>query len=96
MRPIWILLAIALLVAFVFLEGRRQQRKYGRSQRRGLMRTGLLELQQHLEPERKVEFLLEEKKVVESAEAGEPPSEPEHEEKVPEEKVPPESRATLR
>ena len=77
MRPIWILLLIALLVALVLLEGKRQERKYGRSQRRGLMRTGLLELQQQLEPERKVEFLLEEKEVVESAEAGEPPSAPE-------------------
>ena len=34
----WILLAIALLVALVFIEGKRQERKYGRSQRRGLMR----------------------------------------------------------
>ncbi len=71
------MLAIALLVALVFIEGKRQERKYGRSQRRGLMRTGLLELQQQLEPERKVEFLIEERKVVEPAEAGEPPSQPE-------------------
>lgn len=70
----WLLLGVALLVALILLEGKRQERKYGRSQRRGLMRTGLLELQQFLEPERKVELLIEEKKDVEQSAAGEPPS----------------------
>jgi hypothetical protein len=60
MSPIaWFLLACFALVFFVILEGKRQERKYGRSKRGSLMRTGLLEFQRHLEPERKVEILLE-------------------------------------
>jgi len=49
-----------LLVAVVLLEGRRQARIYGRGSGRSATATGLLELQRHLEPERKVEILLEE------------------------------------
>jgi len=55
----WLLVAVAALVLFVILEGKRQERKYGRSGRGTLMRTGLLELQRHLQPERKVEIFLE-------------------------------------
>ena len=58
---IWIVVAIAVLVLLIVLEGKRQERIYGKSRRRGLMRTGLLELQQLIEPERKMEVLIEER-----------------------------------
>ncbi len=67
----WLLLGIALLVLLIVLEGKRQERVHGRSQRRGLMRTGLLELQKQLEPERKVELLLDERDDEALDEAGE-------------------------
>jgi hypothetical protein len=74
MTPIaWILAASFLLVLLVVLEGKRQERKYGRSGRAGLMRTGLLELQRHLEPERKVEILLERQERNVQADSGDKP-----------------------
>jgi hypothetical protein len=69
----WILVAAFLLVLFVVLEGKRQERKYGRSGRAGLMRTGLLELQRHLEPERKVEILLEKREQTIQIDSGDKP-----------------------
>jgi hypothetical protein len=38
-----------------------------------LMRTGLLELQRHLEPERKVEILLEKREQTVQADSGDKP-----------------------
>jgi len=73
---IWLLAGVALLVAWVVLEGKRQERIYGKSRRRGLMRTGLLELQKQLEPERKIEILLDERDDSESDEAAAPPAPP--------------------
>ena len=73
---LWLLAGIVLLVALVALEGKRQERRYGKSRRRGLMRTGLLELQKQLEPERKIEILLDERDDSESDEAAAPPSPP--------------------
>lgn len=73
---IWLLLGIVVLVVWIVLEGKRQERRYGKSQRRGLMRTGLLELQRQLEPERKIEILLDERDDTESDEAAAPPEPP--------------------
>jgi len=74
MTPIaWILVASLLLVPFVLLEGKRQERKYGRSGRAGSMRTGLLELQCHQEPERKVEILLEKRERTAQTDSGDEP-----------------------
>ncbi len=69
----WLLVAIAALVLFVILEGKRQERKYGRTGRGTLMRTGLLELQRHLQPERKVEIFLEKRERTIHAESGDKP-----------------------
>lgn len=69
----WFLVALAALVVFVMLEGKRQERKYGRSGRGTMMRAGLMDLQRHLEPERKVEILLERRERAVDAESGEPP-----------------------
>jgi hypothetical protein len=69
----WLLAGIVLLVVLVVLEGKRQERLYGKSRRRGLMRTGLLELQRQLEPERKIEILLDERDDTEADEAAAPP-----------------------
>lgn len=70
----WLLLAVAGLLLFVILEGKRQERKYGRSGRGAtLMRTGMLELQRHLQPERKVEIFLERKERAAQVESGDKP-----------------------
>lgn len=73
---VWLLLGIVVFVLFIFLEGKRQERIYGKSQRRGLMRTGLLELQKQLEPERKIEILLDERDDTEADESAAPPRPP--------------------
>ena len=75
------LLLLAAGVAFALLvlaEGRRQSRKHGRaSGRPGLAGAGMLELQRHLQPDRKVEVLRrqhgEEPGEVEVDRAGGPP-----------------------
>jgi hypothetical protein len=69
----WLLVAVGGLVVFVMLEGNRQERKYGRSGRGTMLRAGLMDLQRHLEPERKVEVLLQKKERAVHAESGEPP-----------------------
>lgn len=61
LRTYWPLVVVAALVLWIVLEGKRQERVHGKSRRRGLMRSGLLELQKQLEPERKVEILIEER-----------------------------------
>lgn len=73
---VWLLLGVVVLVVLIVLEGKRQERLYGKSRRRGLMRTGLLELQKQLEPERKIEILLDERDDDESDEAAAPPTPP--------------------
>ncbi len=73
---LWFVAGIIVLVALIALEGKRQERIYGKSRRRGLMRTGLLELQKQLEPERKIEILLDERDDDESDEAAAPPAPP--------------------
>lgn len=55
------------------LEGKRQERKYGRSGRGTMMRTGVLELQRHLQPDRKVEIFVEKKERTVQAAAGDKP-----------------------
>ena len=72
----WLLAGIVVVVVLIVLEGKRQERLYGKSRRRGLMRTGLLELQKQLEPERKIEILLDERDDDESDEAAAPPTPP--------------------
>lgn len=56
-------IGLSLIVLLIVLESRRQQRKYGGGDRRGagsaLARAGLMEVQNLLEPERKVEVLRE-------------------------------------
>ena len=63
----WLLAGLVALVLLVLLEGKRQERIHGKSRRRGLMRTGLLELQRQLEPERKIELLPDERDDTEAA-----------------------------
>jgi len=55
----WSVLGAVALLAVVIFESRRQSRKYGPGSGTGnaLMRAGLMELQNQLEPERKVEVL---------------------------------------
>jgi hypothetical protein len=69
----WIVLGVVILVAFVILEGKRQERIYGRPGRGSLVRTGLLELQRHLEPEKKVEIVLEKRERTIDSESGDLP-----------------------
>jgi hypothetical protein len=69
----WLLAGVSLLVILVMLEGKRQERRYGRSGRGTMMRTGLLELQRHLQPERKVEIFLEKRERTVQAETGDKP-----------------------
>jgi hypothetical protein len=69
----WILLGAVILVVLVLLEGKRQERIYGRSGRGSLVRTGLLELQRHLEPEKKVEIVLEKRETTVLSESGDEP-----------------------
>lgn len=80
MNPLvyWIAGGVCLLVAVLILESRRQERKYGRSSGRGtaMMRAGMLEAQALLEPEKKVEILMQEEKTdfnFEVRSAGDPP-----------------------
>jgi len=72
----WLGIGILVLVVLVLLEGKRQERIHGKSRRRGLMRTGLLELQRQLEPERKIEILLDERDDTEAEESAAPPLPP--------------------
>ncbi len=54
----WLIGGVALLVFFVFAEGRRQARRYGRpSARPSLLGVGILEVQRHLQADRHVEVL---------------------------------------
>ncbi|MEO7793313.1 MAG: hypothetical protein ABIV06_00955 [Thermoanaerobaculia bacterium] len=69
----WLLVGVVVAVLLIVLEGKRQERIYGRSRRRGLMRTGLLELQKQLEPERKIERLVEERDDTEADDSAAPP-----------------------
>jgi hypothetical protein len=71
---IWLLIAVVALVVWIVLEGKRQEKIHGKSQRRGLMRTGLIELQRQLEPEKKMEILLDERDDTEADEAAAPPT----------------------
>lgn len=48
-------------VVLILVEGRRQRKKYGPSSGTALLKTGLLEMQSFLEPEKKIEILREER-----------------------------------
>ena len=65
-----------LLILVIILEGKRQERRYGRGSGRGasLMRAGMLDVQRHLEPDRKVEILLKEPSKTENGVSGDPPA----------------------
>ena len=72
-----LLLAAAVVVLLVFLEGKRQARIYGKpSGRPNLAGAGMLELQKHLQADRRVEKLVEvqrdESAETEEDEAGRP------------------------
>jgi hypothetical protein len=66
--------AVVLLILLVLLEGKRQERKYGRGSGKGasLAQAGLLEVQRHLEPERKVEILRQERSETEDSTSSDP------------------------
>lgn len=67
----WFLAGVSLVVVLVVLEGKRQERIYGKaSGRQDLLGAGMLELQKHLQPDRKVEVLAEERADVEADESG--------------------------
>ena len=73
-----LLVAVVALVLFVILEGRRQAKIYGRpSGRPNLLGVGMLEIQRHLQADRKTETLMEQQKEetteVESDPSGAPP-----------------------
>lgn len=75
LMAIWLAALLTVFVAAILLEGKRQERKYGRGSGRSAMGAGLLELQRHLEPSRKVELLLEEREQIEEGEGvGAPPA----------------------
>ncbi|MBK9376335.1 MAG: hypothetical protein IPN03_22100 [Holophagales bacterium] len=58
-----LIVGVPLLVLLVVLEGKRQARIYGRpSARPNLAGAGLLELQKHLQADRRVETLVEQVK----------------------------------
>jgi hypothetical protein len=68
----WFVLAILVIVpVIVLLEARRQRKRYGRaSGAPGLMGAGMLELQKHLQPDRKIEILQKEKDETVEDDAG--------------------------
>ena len=72
------LIFIVILIAFVILEGKRQERKYGKtSGSPNLMGAGLLDLQKHLQADWKVDTLQQQYKnddtqLAEDDESGEP------------------------
>ncbi len=75
MTPLgWLIISITVLVpTLVLLESRRQRKRYGRSTGSpGLLGAGMLELQKHLQPDRKVEVLQQEKDEAEEDESGDP------------------------
>ena len=54
----WLLVVIAVVVLVVIAESIRQTKKYGRaSGRPNLAGVGMLELQRHLQPDRRVEVM---------------------------------------
>lgn len=65
---------ILLLVTLILLEGKRQERRYGKGRGRGasLARAGLMDLQRHLEPERKIELILQKNEREERDASGDP------------------------
>lgn len=69
----WLLAFFLVVVVLVLLEGKRQEKKYGKSSGQpSLMGAGFLELQKILQPDRKVEILQQkEAEEVEQDEAGE-------------------------
>jgi hypothetical protein len=70
---LWVLLAGIALVALIIAEGKRQERKYGKPEGRSLIGTGMLEIQRHLEPQRKVEMLIEKRESTAQDDSGDSP-----------------------
>ena len=71
-----LVIGIPVLIGLLILEGRRQEKRHGRSAGTGarLMRAGMLEMQTFLEPEKKVEILMEkEERQPDVAPSGAPP-----------------------
>ena len=69
-----ILGGIGLLALLIVLEGRRQRRRYGPGSGKGasLMQAGMLDLQRHLEPQRKVEIFRKQPSTTERSASGDP------------------------
>ena len=74
----FLVIGIPVLLALLILEGRRQEKRHGKAGTGArLMRSGMLEMQSLLEPEKKVEMLLKEEELSPDAErAGAPPLPP--------------------
>jgi hypothetical protein len=70
------LAGVALLVLLILLEGWRQRRRYGRGSGKGasLAQAGMLDLQRHLEPQRKVEIFRKESSKTDRSESADPPT----------------------
>lgn len=64
MSPLVLAGFVVLLVALILLEGRRQRRRYGRGSGRGasLSGVGLMEVQKLLQPDRRVDLLMQQQK----------------------------------
>ena len=71
---VYLILGIGLVVLLILLEGRRQARIYGPPSGSGSsgMGSAMLELQKHLEPEKRAEILLGEQTEEEPSDSGEP------------------------
>jgi hypothetical protein len=73
----FVFVVVGFLVLLILLEGRRQKKKYGKpSGGTSLMRTGMLELQSMLEPEKKIELLQKKEDRTAQEESGDPPRPP--------------------
>jgi len=68
----WFFITLVIVVPIlVILEARRERKKHGRGTGTGPVGAGLMELQRHLEPEKKIEMFLEKRDELEHDDTGE-------------------------